>query len=154
AAGGELGVQAVVPANDEYQLYWGFSFGWGSFDGTLTDGASRIEVAIDKAGEAWRQVDAILITDDLNYTPSGREKPPFAYLSAFDLYPKDTAWRGSGRDLTPQPPSLRGKGEKNAGRDFAMWTAVDYDAKKWDKLDAGLKLYDVFDRFSPPADIR
>src|SRR2546429_390807 len=32
---GELGVKPVVPANDEYQLYWGFSFGWGSLDGDL-----------------------------------------------------------------------------------------------------------------------
>src|SRR5262249_21321220 len=28
----ELGTAAVVPVNDEYQLYWGFSFGWASFD--------------------------------------------------------------------------------------------------------------------------
>src|SRR5262249_2026073 len=32
---GELGVQPVVPVNDEFQLYWGFSFGWGNVAGDL-----------------------------------------------------------------------------------------------------------------------
>src|SRR5947208_2527854 len=90
-AAAELGVKPVVPENDEYQLYWGFSFGWGSFEGELAEGKARIDVVIDKAGEAWRQVDAILITDDLKYEPIGREKPPFAYLASFDLQPKDGA---------------------------------------------------------------
>src|SRR5215510_6506132 len=31
-ASAELGVKPVVPVNDEYQLYWCFSFGWASFD--------------------------------------------------------------------------------------------------------------------------
>src|SRR4051812_15468804 len=88
ALSGELGLKPVVPENDEYQLYWGFSFGWGSFEGDLAEGKARIDVLIDKAGEAWRQVDAILITDDMNYTPVGREKPPFAYLAGFELQPK------------------------------------------------------------------
>ncbi len=35
-----------------------------------------------------------------------------------------------------------------------MWTAVDYDAKKWEKFDAATSKYDAFFRFSPPADIR
>src|SRR5262245_38746075 len=89
AVSAELGAKPVVPENDEYQLYWGFSFGWGSFEVELAEGKARIDVVIDKAGEAWRQVDAILITDDLTYTPVGREKPRFAYLAGFDLQPKD-----------------------------------------------------------------
>jgi hypothetical protein len=145
----ELGIKPVVPENDEYQLYWGFSFGWGSFEGELAEGKARIDVLIDKAGEAWRQVDAILITDDLKYTPVGREKPPFAYLAAFDLHPKDGAtWRGKGfAEPNFKRPAV-------GGRDFAMWTAVDYDAKKWEKLEAGKSTYDLFFQFSPPADIR
>src|SRR5262249_40117487 len=100
AVAGELGVQPIVPANDEYRLYWGFSFGWGSVEGGLAAGPARLVLAIDKAGEAWRQVDAVLITDDLTYTPVGREKPPFAYVAAFGVKPKDgAAWRGSGKDL-------------------------------------------------------
>jgi hypothetical protein len=148
-ASGELGVKPVVPENDEYQLYWGFSFGWGFVEGELAEGKARIEVAIDKAGEAWRQVDAILVTDDLKYTPVGREKPPFAYLAAFDLQPKDgAAWRGKG---VPEPKFAR---PLVGGRDFAMWTAVDYDAKKWADVAPDTLKYDLFFRFSPPADIR
>lgn len=91
AGAAELGVKPIVPENDEYQLYWGFSFGWASFDCDLTRGPARVRLAIDKAGQAWRQVDAILLTDDLDYTPVGREKPPFGYLASFDLRPKDGA---------------------------------------------------------------
>ena len=149
AVSGELGMKPVVPENDEYQLYWGFSFGWGSFDADLAEGKARIDVVIDKAGEAWRQVDAILITDDLTYTPVGREKPPFAYLAAFDLHPKDGAqWRGKGVGEVKFARPLVG------GKDFAMWTAVDFDAKKWEKLDPATSKYDLFFQFSPPADIR
>src|SRR5207237_6954706 len=58
AVAGELGVQPVVPPNDEYQLWWGFSFGWGAVEGTLAKGPARLQLVIDRAGEAWRQVDA------------------------------------------------------------------------------------------------
>ena len=145
----ELGVKPVVPENDEYQLYWGFSFGWGSFDVTLPEGKARVELIIDKVGEAWRQVDAMLITEDLAYVPVGREKPAFAYLRAFDLDPKDgAAWRGKG---LPEPKFAR---PKLGGRDFAMWTAVDYDTKKWEAVKPDTSKYDLFFRFSPPVDIR
>src|SRR5262249_31781445 len=71
---GELGIKPVVPTNDEYQLYWGFSFGWGHVDGDLQAGPARLALSINKPGEAWRQVDALLLTDDLAFTPAGREK--------------------------------------------------------------------------------
>jgi hypothetical protein len=150
AVAGELGVKPVVPENDEYQLYWGFSFGWASLDGTLAAGPARVELAIDKPGEGWRQVDALLITDDLTFEPNGREKPPFAYLSAFALQPKDgAAWRGKGIGATPPArPKL-------AGRDFSMWTQIEPDPKWWaaQNLDA-LTKYDAFFQFSPPRDIK
>src|SRR5262245_55599890 len=38
---GELGVQPVVPPNDEFQLWWGFSFGWGMLEGKLSAGPAR-----------------------------------------------------------------------------------------------------------------
>src|SRR5262249_23252964 len=40
------------------------------------------------------------------------------------------------------------------GKDFVMWTAVDYDAKKWEKIDPNTSKYDLFFQFSPPQDIR
>jgi hypothetical protein len=145
----EFGTKATVPENDEYQLYWGFSFGWAAFDAELPEGKTRIDVIVDKAGEGWRQVDALLITDDAKYEPVGREKPPFAYLSAFDLQPKAGAeWRGKG---VPAPAFAR---PKVGGRDFAMWTGVDFDAKKWEKLDPATSTYDLFFQFAPPNDLR
>jgi hypothetical protein len=152
AISSEFGMKPVVPANDEYQLYWGFSFGWGAIEGTLAEGPARIELVIDKAGEGWRQVDAICITDDPAFTPVGREKPPFAYLRSFALQPSDgAAWRGSAKELTTAPPVR----PKLAGRDFSMWIQVETDPRWWGEqtLDSLMK-YDVFFRFSPPQDIR
>jgi hypothetical protein len=149
AVQGELGVEPVLPANDEYQLYWGFSFGWGKVKGKLASGAARLILAIDKPGQAWRQVDAVLITDDLKYEPVGREKPAFAFQAAMNLRPKKgTVWRGSGRDIKPgwTRPKL-------AGRDFSMWTGIDADPKWWDKHKSDT-LYHVYFQKSPPADIR
>jgi hypothetical protein len=149
---GELGATAVVPANDEYQLYWGFSFGWASVDGELGAGPARLQLLIDKPGEAWRQVDAILITDDLEYTPVGREKPPFAYLATFGMKPEGTAWRGSGKGIqigaTWKRPTV-------GGRDFSMWTGgLDNDMKWWEKQDpAKLTRDEVLFQFGPPRDI-
>jgi hypothetical protein len=150
---GELGMTPVVPPNDEYQLYWGFSFGWGSLEGNLKEGPARLSLTIDKPGQAWRQVDAVLLTDDLKYVPVAREKPPFAYLRGFGVKPPEgTNWRGSGKDLVIGEDWKR---PRLAGRDFAMWTGIDSDPKWWSKqaIDT-LSLHDVLFQFSPPHDIK
>ncbi|MBM4070042.1 MAG: hypothetical protein FJ271_13980 [Planctomycetes bacterium] len=148
---GERGVKPVVPANDEYQLFWGFSFGWGSVRGKLEKGPARLILAIDRPGQAWRQLDAVLITDDAKFMPHGREKPAFAYQTAMRLQPEDGAnWRGNGKGI--KSAWVR---PKVAGRDFSMWTGIDTDLKWWAKQNVdGLKLYDIYFQFSPPADIR
>lgn len=134
---GELGVQPVVSRNNEYSLYWGFAFGWGSVEGDLSEGPARIKLLINKAGERWRHLDAVLITDDLAYTPYGREKPSFAYHDAFKLQPKDGAsWRGSadglqvGKDWKRRPLD---------GKDFSMWSQLGRD-EKWagEKFEGGM----------------
>jgi hypothetical protein len=146
---GELGTTPIVPENDEYQLYWGFSFGWASLDGALAAGPARLELSIDKVGEGWRQVDAILLTDDLSFVPNGREKPPFAYYASFSLQPKDgMTWRGKGLSADWKRSML-------AGRDYTMWTGIEADAKTWEKLKVeALTKYDVFFQQSTPTDIR
>jgi hypothetical protein len=148
---GELGVQPILPNNDEYQLFWGFAFGWGAIEGKLAEGPAQLVLSIDKAGQGWRQIDAVLITDDLKFVPEGREKPPFAYHDSFALEPKDgAAWRGSGKGLTAVTPRAR-----LAGKDFTMWTGVDSDPKWWAKQDVDkLTPHDVLFQFSPPQDIR
>ncbi len=147
----ELGVRPVLPANDEYQLFWGFAFGWASIEGKLDAGPARLVLSIDKAGEGWRQVDAVLITDDLKFIPEGREKPAFAYYDSFALKAKDgPAWRGSGQGVT-----AAAKRVALAGKDFTMWTAADSDPKWWGKQTIEkLSLADVLFEFSPPRDIR
>jgi hypothetical protein len=146
----ELGVRHVVPANDEFQLYWGFSFGWGSFDADLPAGRVRLALVIDRKGEAWRQVDALVLTNDRNYRPAGREKPPFAYFSSTHLKPAGGwKWRGSGLS---EPVWAR---PKVARRDFSLWTGVEADPKWWDKQKIdNLTLAEVFHAHSPPSDIR
>jgi hypothetical protein len=149
---GELGVKPVVPVNDEYQLYWGFSFGWGSIPGSLRAGPARLSLTINKGGQAWRQVDAVLLTDDLKYKPVGREKPPFGYLAAMRLRPKKgAAWRGSAKQI----PGSAWKRAPLARRDFSMWTGIGTDPKWWGKQNlATLSLHDVLFQFAPPADIK
>src|SRR5262249_47316394 len=155
--------------NDEYQLFWGFSFGWGSLDAKLEEGPARLRLVIDKAGEAWRQLDTVLLTDDLSFTPAGREKPNFEYQKSFSLRPKDgAAWRGSATLPSPSGRGVGGEGQqktplassgrevggeglalakdwqrtKLAGRDFSMWTGVEPDPKWWAKQDlTNLKPY-------------
>jgi hypothetical protein len=149
-AASEIGATAVVPAGDEYALYWGFSFGWHGFAAELPAGPSRLTLKINKPAEAWRQVDALLITDDLSYTPIGREKPPFDYHASFDLAPpRPSHWRGIGDFKV----GASWKRSTLGGRDFSMWTPMETDADWWKSQTAPL-LYDVFFRFSPPADIR
>jgi hypothetical protein len=148
---GELGLRPVVPPNDEFQLYWGFSFGWGSLEGDLAAGPARLTLTIDKPGEAWRQVDAVLLTDDPDYTPVGREKPPFGYLTTMAMQPKDGAsWRGSAKGLeaaSRHRPQL-------GGRDFSMWSGIGTAAKWWEEQHLEtLSLRDVFFEFGPPHDI-
>jgi hypothetical protein len=147
----EFGTQDVVPRGDEYALYWGFSFAWASAPCTLQKGPARLELLIDRPGEAWRQVDAILLTDDLDYVPYGREKPPFAWQAAVHMQPEGAeAWRGSARGIDMHWPE-----PKLAGRTFSMWTGVEPDPAWWSAQDlARLTPYDVFFQFSPPADIR
>ncbi|HEX3147815.1 MAG TPA: hypothetical protein VHR66_07000 [Gemmataceae bacterium] len=150
----EMGVKPVVPVNDEYQLYWGFSFGWGSANCDLLAGKARVSLTIDKVGEGWRQVDCILITDDLNYVPVGREKPPFAYLSAFGEHPADgAAWRGSAKDLKV---GASWKRPQLASREFSMWIGgLDADAKWWEKQDlAKLTREELLFEIGPPRDIK
>jgi hypothetical protein len=144
----EFGTAPVVSPNDEYMLYWGFSFVWGSGNADLARGPARVRILIDKKGEAWRQVDALLLTDDRNYTPVGREKPPFAYFVTTRFRPRGANWRGAGL------PSATWARPKPAGRDFSLWTGVGADPTWWgaQKLHK-LALNEVFHHFSPPADI-
>lgn len=137
---GELGNEPVVPRNDEYQLYWGFSFGWSFIEGILPQGTAKLKLAIQKPGEAWRQIDAVCITDDMDWKPVGREKPDFLYFSSFQLVP-DKKIRAQAKDL---PVGSIWKRPMIGGRDFSMWTGISTDKDWWSKQDINnLSLYEV-----------
>jgi hypothetical protein len=76
---GVFGARDVVDPHDETSMYWGWSFAWDSVAVPgLKKGSARISVEIEKAAQARRQVDCVLLTNDLLYKPEGRRKPPFA----------------------------------------------------------------------------
>jgi len=76
----EFGARDVIDPHDETSMYWQWVFAWDSAPATLTKGAARISIEIEKAAQAVRQVDCVVVTNDLTYTPDGRRKPDFAAM--------------------------------------------------------------------------
>lgn len=133
----EFGARAVIDPHDEMSMYWGWSFAWdGSNAVALKKGAARLSVEIEKASEARRNVDCILLTSDLDYRPEGRRKPPFAAQRVLG------EWAAKRTPLSPllekdsaaaQSPALWRR-QPLAGRDFVMpWNISE---KFWEMYDA------------------
>ncbi len=138
-----LGQSDTLPPNDEYQLWWGFSFAWASIDVTLDSGPATLTLGIDQPAQAWRQLDALLLTDNLSYTPAHREKPPFHYFSSFNLPPSTLPQnlRGSAKNL---PIASTWATRPLAGRRFTMWTPLPNDPEFWKSKPAkDLTLFDA-----------
>ncbi|MDT5124138.1 MAG: hypothetical protein QOC96_3620 [Acidobacteriota bacterium] len=76
----EFGVRDVIDPHDEMSMYWGWAFAWDGASTTLSKGAARISIEIEKAAEARRHVDCVLVTNDLSFVPQGRSKPDFAAM--------------------------------------------------------------------------
>jgi hypothetical protein len=75
----EFGARDVVDPHDEFEMYWGWAFAWdGSPAVSLKKGAARLSVEVERAADARRHVDCVLVTNDLDFKPEGRRKPPFA----------------------------------------------------------------------------
>ena len=119
----EFGARDRLDPHDEVSMYWGWAFAWGgSPAAALKKGPARLTIEIEKAAGAHRQVDCLLVTDDLDYQPEGRRKPPFhAQRVLSDWAAKRTRLaplleRPASFDATPalwrRPPI--------AGRDFLM----------------------------------
>src|SRR4030095_11313270 len=73
----EFGAKDVIDPHDEISMYWGWAFSWDSATATLKKGPVRLSIQIEKAAEARRHVDCFLLTNDLAFKPSGRQKPDF-----------------------------------------------------------------------------
>src|SRR5260370_41535615 len=102
-------------------MYSGWAFTWDGAAATVAKGAARISIELDKAAQARRQVDCVLLTNDLAYVPQGRRKADFAAMR----YLRE--WASTRAPLAPLietpgridvPPAW--SHPKIAGRDFVM----------------------------------
>jgi hypothetical protein len=117
----EFGARDLVDPHDEVSMYWGWAFNWDNAPATLSKGAARVSIEIEKSAEARRHVDCFLLTDDAGFVPEGRRKPDFAAMRYL---------REWSRERTPLAPLIEpaSKGEVPAlwrrspiaGRDFLM----------------------------------
>ena len=117
----EFGAKDIIDPHDETSMYWGWAFAWDGAAAILGKGPARISIEIEKAAQARRQVDCILITNDLAYVPEGRRKPDFAAMR----YLRD--WSSTRPPLAPLiEATLRNdlpaawSRPKVAGHDFLM----------------------------------
>jgi hypothetical protein len=139
----EFGAKDLLDAHDEVSMYWGWAFAWDSANAGLKKGPARLSIQIEKAAEARRHVDCFLLTNELTFKPSGRQKPDFAamrYLRNWSNTRKPFSSLLGGEAVTRVPePWLR---PKIAGRDFLMpWNIAKEFWPLYDKPEAERPLY-------------
>ena len=131
----EFGTKDLVDPHDEVSMYWGWAFTWDGAPTKLEKGPARISIEIESPAEARRDVDCVLLTDNLAYVPEGRRKPDFAamhYLREWSTTrtPLSSLLQPAGSNAVPaawQRPKI-------AGRDFLMpWNITPEFWKLYDK---------------------
>ena len=128
----EFGGKDLIDPHDEISMYWGWAFTWDGAPATLTKGLARVSIDITQPAQARRQVDCLLLTNDLAFVPDGRRKPDFAALR----YLRE--WSASRPALSPltttQFNPIAMPRAKVAGRDFLMpWNITKEFWKLYDK---------------------
>ena len=117
----EFGAKDIIDPHDEVSMYWGWVFAWDSAPATLKKGPVRLSLVIEKAAQARRHVDCFLLTNDLGFTPNGRQKPAFystKYLQQWSTTRKPFPSLLANAEPVRVPESwIR---PKVAGRDFFM----------------------------------
>ena len=139
----EFGAKDLIDPHDEVSMYWSWAFAWDSATATLKKGPARLSLQIEKAAEARRHVDCFLLTNDLNFKPSGRHKPDFAamrYLRNWSAKREPLSSLLRSEEVGRVPESwLR---PKIAGRDFLMpWNIAKEFWPLYDKPAAERPLY-------------
>jgi hypothetical protein len=138
----EFGAKDVVDPHDEVSMYWGWAFAWDSANATLKKGPARLSIEINKPAEARRHVDCFLLTNDLAFKPSGRQKPDFAamrYLHNWSNARKPVDSRRHEGTFSIPEAWMR---PKVAGRDFLMpWNIAKEFWPLYDKPAAERPLY-------------
>ena len=131
----EFGAKDIIDPHDEVSMYWGWAFTWDSSNTNLKKGPARVSIEVVKASDARRHVDCFVLTDDLSYKPSERQKPDFAamrYLRSWSTSRPQFSSLVSTQARDTIPNSwLR---EKVAGRDFLMpWNIAKEFWEQYDK---------------------
>lgn len=141
----EFGARDVIDPHDEVSMYWGWAFAWdGSPAAELKKGAARLSIEIERASAAHRQVDCVLVTDDPDYQPEGRRKPPFHAQRVLSEWqskrPALTRLLEDPTDADSLPAFWRRP--PLAGRDFLMpWNISEMFWDGYDKPPAERSLY-------------
>ncbi len=141
----EFGARDHIDPHDEVSMYWGWAFAWdGSPATALKKGPARLSIEIEKAAGAHRQVDCVVVTDDLVFQPEGRRKPPFHAQRVL------SEWALKRPSLTPllDKPTTLGEAPALwrrpalAGRDFLMpWNISEAFWEMYEKPPAERPLY-------------
>jgi hypothetical protein len=133
----EFGAHDRVDPHDEVSMYWQWAFTWDATPGIqLKRGPARLSIEIERAADARRHVDCVLVTNDLAYTPTGREKPTFAAARVLRDWSEkrptlESLLGGVPKDETVVPALWRRP--LVAGRDFLMpWNI---NEKFWELYD-------------------
>lgn len=139
----EFGTKDLVDPRDELALYWEWVFTWDKALAKLEKGPARISIEIEKAAEARRHVDSVLLTNDLAFLADGRRKPDFAamrYLRHWSVNrtPVSSLLTPANSDVVPSA----WRSSALAGRDFFMpWNITPEFWKLYDKPPAERPLY-------------
>jgi hypothetical protein len=131
----EFGAKDVIDPHDEVSMYWGWAFAWDMAEVKLEKGHARVVIEIEKASDARRHVDCLLLTNDLAYVPEGRRKPDFAamrYLREWSTARPPLA--SLINTSTSFDPPVAWQRPTIAGRDFMMpWNIATDFWKLYDK---------------------
>ncbi|HEY3582395.1 MAG TPA: hypothetical protein VGK82_17705 [Pyrinomonadaceae bacterium] len=117
----EFGVKDLVDPHDEVSMYWGWAFTWDSASATLKKGPARLSIEIERPAGARRHVDCFLLTNNLDFKPSGRAKPDFAGMRYLRTWATDRKPLTSLLNPAFDPrSSVFPARPKVAGRDFLV----------------------------------
>jgi hypothetical protein len=139
----EFGTKDLIDAHDEVSMYWRWAFTWDNATAQLEKGPARISIAIEKAAQARRHIDATLVTNDLAYVPQARVKPDFAAMRYLRDWSTNRARLTSlvSQNTSSETPAAWQR-PTIAGRDFLMpWNIAPDFWKLYDTPAAERPLY-------------
>ncbi|CDM65499.1 hypothetical protein [Pyrinomonas methylaliphatogenes] len=139
----EFGARDLLDPHDEVSMYWGWAFVWDGAECDLVKGPATLYLEIEKRAEARRQVDCLLITNDLNFRPEGRRKPEFPALRLLREWSEKRTPVAPLLESDPRAPVPRSwQRPKLAGRDFLLpWNIAPEFWKLYDRPPADRPLY-------------